>query len=631
MNCSVCAGTLKIKNGLYICSNCGNRQQISAFFENTDVFICYIENDEQGRRTKDSVIANDLYTKLQAVNVNTFYQRISSSELTGEYYQKACEEAFDKAKIILITGTSKDIFEILMNDNAEKLSSKTIIPVYSDMNAYDLPQQLVNLQAVNYDNIAAFSDLTKNILHILGRDSEIDTLTLVLERAEKKKFRIAAGITLTALLIVGIVLYFIFGTPYVLKSKKYEYAEKLSQNGNYIEAIKMCSSLGDYRNSANMLKSLYDKYDGYFNNDDKTLCLYLNTDDNLKSEIEVIKIIDGKTIRLNTSTVMNGNKFPFEFTDSQKNTGNGKIELLNDGIKLSVSTDTKSEPSIGNIDYLFEFENRTDAPISSPITKEDLLSWITTKTTESDLIQMGFELELSETVSTVAAYYKIKGTDIEVVLFNDISQTMQMDDALVFCISAPAKLLASDKIGLESYLFLEKNICYIPDSKLVSIGHPEFSEVGINFGTAIGDNLKIVNKDTIVSIVSDKIGDFYWEQILSDVIKSEASKKYGSEIANYSIGRPFDNTDNYLYYINFTDFTVAYRVNKQTYHIEFEREIPVYHTDYLSLPVWAAAPELVEEFDIPINETNAKYLPMVSGLSGNIVPNSSDYLFNSDT
>ena len=60
MKCSNCGGELHYSNGNYICENCGSSFSIDSYYENIDTFICYTENDENGRRVKDSIIAQDL-------------------------------------------------------------------------------------------------------------------------------------------------------------------------------------------------------------------------------------------------------------------------------------------------------------------------------------------------------------------------------------------------------------------------------------------------------------------------------------------------------------------------------------------------------------------------------------------
>ena len=68
MRCKNCGAELTAKNGLYICESCGSTSEISLGYEVSDVYIAYIESDEQGRRTKDSIIGQEIYNKLENVS-----------------------------------------------------------------------------------------------------------------------------------------------------------------------------------------------------------------------------------------------------------------------------------------------------------------------------------------------------------------------------------------------------------------------------------------------------------------------------------------------------------------------------------------------------------------------------------
>ena len=86
MKCSNCGGELIFNNGVGICESCNSTYRIENVFENIDVCLCYIENDENGRRTKDSIIAGEVYKKLESKKINCFY-RIKSKYLPffGKY------------------------------------------------------------------------------------------------------------------------------------------------------------------------------------------------------------------------------------------------------------------------------------------------------------------------------------------------------------------------------------------------------------------------------------------------------------------------------------------------------------------------------------------------------------------
>ena len=56
---------------------------ISQKEEPFDVFICYKETDSNGRRTQDSVLANDLYHQLKQEGFKVFFSRITLEDKLG--------------------------------------------------------------------------------------------------------------------------------------------------------------------------------------------------------------------------------------------------------------------------------------------------------------------------------------------------------------------------------------------------------------------------------------------------------------------------------------------------------------------------------------------------------------------
>ena len=478
MNCQVCGGTLKYVDGLYICESCGAKQQVGDFFEKTEVFICYIESDEQGRRTKDSVIAQDLYNKLEAIKINTFYQRVSVAELTGDDCKKTCAEALDKSKVIIIAGVSKVNFEALLERYKNDFEGKRIFPVYSGINAYDLPKEFGSLQALNYDNIGSINDLAKAVLNALGRENEIDVITdAELKKYRKKKFLLSVGIAVALILIFG--AYIVFGTHYVLDSKKYAYAEKLTEKGNYVEAIDIYAELGEYHNSAGALKSIYDKYDGYFITEDESLCLNINIEDTSATNIEIIKVIDDKTIRARANTTISKNIIEFSFLDSQGVNGTGKVLLINNEVQLITNIDNSESLSIGNNNVAFDINNKSGAPIGTRLTKDELLSWLKNKTTEQDIYQKGYELETVSDESGVnnagIEVCKIKNTNIEVLLFpydvekvgydihsyeDGATDNSKTDNKIVAGITAPVDIIVPNINDYPADEYIEDDLFY---------------------------------------------------------------------------------------------------------------------------------------------------------------------------
>ena len=321
MLCSICGGKINCRDGLFVCENCGNAQTLSAYFENTEVFICYTEIDEQGRRTKDSIIAQDLYNKFENANIHTFYQRVSASDLTEKDFKEAYFNAISNAKLIVILACSKNNFENLLNENKGYISNKKILPVYKDMNAYDIPTEIAELQAMNYDNIGATSDLEKNILRFLGREQEIDIVAISDAKTKKKRRNIIVLLSIITVMIASLISYFVFCTPHVLKSNKYEYARHLVDEGQYTKAMEIYFEISEYKDSNDLLKKIYDKYNGYYENKNTKLCLSIQIINN--SNIEISCDYDKTTFSITIPFSINSANF--EFVDSKNNHGNGKI------------------------------------------------------------------------------------------------------------------------------------------------------------------------------------------------------------------------------------------------------------------------------------------------------------------
>ena len=75
-----------------------------------DVFICYKETDNDGRRTRDSVIAADLYHELTEEGFKVFFSRITLEDKLGSAYEPYIFAALNSAKVMVVVGT-KDVYK----------------------------------------------------------------------------------------------------------------------------------------------------------------------------------------------------------------------------------------------------------------------------------------------------------------------------------------------------------------------------------------------------------------------------------------------------------------------------------------------------------------------------------------
>lgn len=149
---------------------------ISEKEEPFDVFICYKESDETGRRTPDSVLANDLYHQLTQEGFKVFFARITLEDKLGQEYEPYIFAALNSAKVMVVLGTKPDYFKAVWvkNEWARYLAlirsgeKKMLIPAYKDMNPYDLPEEFSHLQAQDMTKLGFMQDLIRGIKKIIG-------------------------------------------------------------------------------------------------------------------------------------------------------------------------------------------------------------------------------------------------------------------------------------------------------------------------------------------------------------------------------------------------------------------------------------------------------------------------------
>lgn len=151
---------------------------ISQKEEPFDVFICYKETDSDGRRTQDSVLANDLYHQLTQEGFKVFFARITLEDKLGSAYEPYIFAALNSAKAMIVLGTKPEFFNAVWvkNEWSRYLSlikggaHKVLIPAYRDMDPYDLPEEFSHLQAQDMSKLGFMQDLIRGIKKILAVD-----------------------------------------------------------------------------------------------------------------------------------------------------------------------------------------------------------------------------------------------------------------------------------------------------------------------------------------------------------------------------------------------------------------------------------------------------------------------------
>ena len=65
-----------------------------------DVFICYKESDEMGGRTRDGVVAQEIYYRLVEAGYKTFFSRITLEDKVGTEYEPYIFSALNSSKVV---------------------------------------------------------------------------------------------------------------------------------------------------------------------------------------------------------------------------------------------------------------------------------------------------------------------------------------------------------------------------------------------------------------------------------------------------------------------------------------------------------------------------------------------------
>ncbi len=145
-----------------------------------DIFICYKETDESGKRTQDSVIANEIYHQLTQEGFKVFYAAITLEDKLGQEYEPYIFAALNSAKVMLVIGSRPEYFTAVWVKNEwsrflklmKKDRSKLLIPCYKDMDAYELPDDFAHLQAQDMSKIGFINDVVRGVKKVIHPAAE---------------------------------------------------------------------------------------------------------------------------------------------------------------------------------------------------------------------------------------------------------------------------------------------------------------------------------------------------------------------------------------------------------------------------------------------------------------------------
>lgn len=223
-----------------------------------DIFISYKETDRDGNRTKDSVVAQELYEKLVASGYKVFFSRITLEDKIGTEYEPYIYAALSSSKVMLTVSSSKENIEApwVKNEWSRFLTlrqadaSKTLIPLYFDMSKSDLPVEFAILSMQDMTKEGFEQELIRGIKKMIP-------LPVMLAAKRKKRRKQAKIISITAasvILVVGVAAI-PFMKDYVKNISEYNNAMSLYDDGNYDKAKEAFTLLDDFKNSNEMVKT----------------------------------------------------------------------------------------------------------------------------------------------------------------------------------------------------------------------------------------------------------------------------------------------------------------------------------------------------------------------------------------
>lgn len=238
-----------------------------------DIFISYKETDSNGNRTKDSVVAQELYEKLIAAGYKVFFSRITLEDKIGLEYEPYIYAALSSSKVMLTVSSSKENIEApwVKNEWSRFLTlrqadaSKTLIPLYFNMSKSDLPEEFAILSMQDMTKEGFEQELIRGIKKMIP----LPVMLAAKRKKRRKQVKIISILAASVILVAGVVAI-PFMKDFVKNISEYNNAMSLYGDGNYDEAKEAFILLDDFKNSNEMVKACdYDMamqlyYDGNY-------------------------------------------------------------------------------------------------------------------------------------------------------------------------------------------------------------------------------------------------------------------------------------------------------------------------------------------------------------------------------
>jgi len=567
LKCKVCGGELVLRDGKGTCQHCGTVVEPNRVYENVDVYLCYVENDESGRRTRDSLIAQEVYQKLEGAGIDTFFERVSADGLIGDDLELVRYAAKEKAKAVLVLGASVESFNAIAQKQGEFLEGKTVIPFCADANPALIPKELSKVQAVNYNNIGWEKDLINGLYNLLGKENKVDSAALYGE-ARKKKLILLFSVLGVLLIAAAVALILLLGgkdkpkepKPEEKKEQKKELTEKeiyekaisLTEKEQYVEALALFAKIPDHPDCANKVALIYAKYEGYYQSGD--LSLYLDVGDDLSAKIDFTQNAQDRIFRISAEAAISQAVVKATYLDNLQKSGNATLTLENGGVRFVYQADGAE----GSTECFFELASKTDSVIVQ-IPGQTLISWLNEQLTPEQLQERGYEVELESFTDRAEtdAIYRVKDTDIQITMSYIKAPH---DKPQVVGVSAPAYILAPDAVGKSTMPYMVGDLVYWPGGVLYVEGGALPSMYTQWDGNAVEE---VISENTLIGVARTTDWDFEYcmDGLLCHLgaaaVETQARSKYN--LPYYC----FRNYYGEIEILTYNDTHILYKVQNQ--------------------------------------------------------------------
>lgn len=161
-----------------------------------DIFISYKAKDEDNNPTMDSKYAQKIYFKLSNEGYRVFFAEETLKNVVGSEYEPIIYAALKSSKVMILVGSKPEYFEATWVKNEWQRyldmiahgDDKILIPVYYNMDPYLLPQQLANLQALNWQDSEAMITLLKIVEDQFNQKTSIRKESDIEKAIDKRDF-----------------------------------------------------------------------------------------------------------------------------------------------------------------------------------------------------------------------------------------------------------------------------------------------------------------------------------------------------------------------------------------------------------------------------------------------------------